>query len=94
MGSLLVRSVESAPDQINPARDAQLLLELPDLVTQDGKLLRIKGRGAPKLKGSGRGDLIARVHVSVPTKLTKAERDAIEKLQQVSREDPREEAFS
>ena len=62
--------------------------------TQDGKLLRIKGRGAAKLKGSGRGDLIARVHVSVPTKLTKAEREAIEKLQQVSREDPREEALS
>ncbi len=61
--------------------------------TEDGKLLRIKGRGAPKLKGSGHGDLIARVHVTVPKKLSKAEKEAIEKLRDVSREDPREKAF-
>ena len=62
--------------------------------TQDGKLLKIRGRGAPKLKGSGRGDLIARVAVTVPTKLSKTEREAIENLQKVSREHPREKAFS
>ncbi len=62
--------------------------------TQDGKLLRIKGRGVPKLKGSGRGDLIARVRVTVPSKLSKAEREAVEQLREVSREDPREKAFS
>ena len=61
--------------------------------TEDGKLLRIKGRGAPRLKGSGRGNLIARVHVTVPKKLSKAEKEAIEKLQEVSGEDPREKAF-
>ena len=62
--------------------------------SQDGKLLKIKGRGAPRLKGSGRGDLIARVRVTVPTKLTKAEREAIEKLKGISHENPREKAFS
>jgi molecular chaperone DnaJ len=62
--------------------------------TQDGRLLRIKGRGAPKLRGSGRGDLIARVRVTVPSKLSKAEREAVEQLREVSREDPREKAFS
>jgi molecular chaperone DnaJ len=62
--------------------------------TEDGKLLRIRGRGAPKLKGSGTGDLIARVHVTVPKKLSKAEKEAIEKLKEVSGEDPREKAFS
>src|SRR5262249_54509994 len=60
----------------------------------DGQVLRIKGRGAPKLKGAGKGNLIARVHVTVPKKLSKAEKEAIEKLQQVSGEDPREKAFS
>jgi len=61
--------------------------------TQDGTLLRVRGRGAPRLGGGGRGDLFARVHVAVPTKLTKAEREAIEQLRKVSRENPRENAF-
>ena len=58
--------------------------------TTDGTLLRVKGKGAPKLKGSGRGDLLARVKLSVPKKLTKREREAIEALQKVSRQNPRE----
>ena len=53
-------------------------------------MLRVRGRGAPKLKGSGRGDLLARVRIVVPTKLSKAEREAVENLQKVSRENPRE----
>jgi molecular chaperone DnaJ len=62
--------------------------------TQDGRQLRIRGQGAPKLKGGGKGDLIARLRVSVPQKLTKKEREALEELQKVSREDPREALFS
>jgi len=62
--------------------------------TQDGTLLRVRGRGAPRLKGDGKGDLLARVRLSVPKKVTKAEREAIENLQKVSRENPRERAFS
>jgi molecular chaperone DnaJ len=58
--------------------------------TTDGTLLRLKGKGAPKLKGSGRGDLLARVKLTVPKKLTKKEREAIEALQKISRENPRE----
>jgi DnaJ-class molecular chaperone len=62
--------------------------------SQDGKMLKVKGRGAPKLKGSGKGDLLARLRVNVPTKLSKAEREAIENLQKISRDDPREKVFS
>ena len=76
-----------------PTPDGRLSLKVP-AGTQEGRLLRMKGHGAPKLKGSGRGDLIARVRVTVPSKLTKAEREALEQLKQVSREDPRSEAFS
>jgi len=76
-----------------PTPDGRVSLKVP-AGTQDGKLLKIRGRGAPRLKGSGRGDLIARVGVTVPTKLNKAEREAIENLKKVSRENPREEAVS
>jgi molecular chaperone DnaJ len=58
--------------------------------TEDGTLLRVKGKGAPKLKGSGKGDLLARVKLSVPKKLNKKEREAVEALQKASRENPRE----
>jgi molecular chaperone DnaJ len=62
--------------------------------SETGRLLKLKGHGAPKLKGGGRGDLLARVKVSVPKKLTKKERELLEELSKVSREDPRAEAFA
>jgi molecular chaperone DnaJ len=57
--------------------------------SQDGRQLRIRSQGAPKLNGTGKGDLIARLHVAVPQKLSKQEREALEELQKVSRDDPR-----
>jgi molecular chaperone DnaJ len=61
---------------------------------QDGQLLRVRGHGAPKLDGKGRGDLLARLRLSIPKKLSKKEREAIEQLQQASHENPREALFS
>jgi DnaJ-class molecular chaperone len=62
--------------------------------TQDGRTLRVRGHGAPKLKGGGKGDLLARVRLAVPTRMSKAEREAIEELQKVQKVNPREAAFS
>jgi molecular chaperone DnaJ len=72
-----------------PTPDGRIALKVP-AGTQDGKLLRMRGQGAPKLNGGGKGDLLARVRVVVPTKLTKAEREAIEALQKASTRDVRE----
>jgi molecular chaperone DnaJ len=46
--------------------------------TQTGSLYRMRGHGMPSVRGSSRGDLIVTVHVAVPTKLTKPERDLLE----------------
>ena len=72
-----------------PTPDGRISLKVPP-GSQDGKLLRVRGKGAPKLNGGGKGDLLARVRLDVPTKLTKAEREAIEALGQASTRDVRE----
>jgi molecular chaperone DnaJ len=59
--------------------------------TSDGVMLRVKGRGAPIAGGDGRGSLLARVKIVVPKKLTKAQRDALDKLAALSGPNPREE---
>ena len=67
-----------------PTPDGPVSLTVP-AGSQHGKLLRIRGRGAPKLSGGGKGDVLARLKLTVPSKLGKAEREALEALQKVSR---------
>ena len=76
-----------------PTPDAPVTLKVKP-GTQDGTLLRVKGKGAPKLKGSGRGDVLARVKVNVPKRLKKRERELLEELQRQAHDDPREALFS
>ncbi|MEL6892639.1 MAG: molecular chaperone DnaJ [Actinomycetota bacterium] len=45
--------------------------------TQPGREFVLRQRGVPRLNGRGRGDLIARVRVEVPTKLSSAEVDLL-----------------
>jgi molecular chaperone DnaJ len=52
--------------------------------TQSGTELRLKGRGVPRLRGSGRGDLHVIVTVVVPEKPSKTERDLLKQLNEVS----------
>ena len=77
-----------------PTPDGRVSLKVP-AGSQDGKLLRVKGRGAPKLKGDGRGDLLARVRVTVPSKLTKAQKGGARGVPEgdVARRNPRDRLF-
>jgi DnaJ-class molecular chaperone len=53
--------------------------------TQNGKVLRLRGLGMPRLKGGGAGDLLAEVDVRLPVPLTPAARKLAEGLREGSR---------
>lgn len=62
--------------------------------TQDGRRFKVAGTGAPSVKsGGGRGDLIVRVSLIVPRKLSRREREILEALADERDEDVREELF-
>ncbi|HHV60017.1 MAG TPA: molecular chaperone DnaJ [Clostridiaceae bacterium] len=45
--------------------------------TQTGTVFRLKGKGIPYLRGSGRGDQYVKVNVEVPKKLTQKQRELL-----------------
>lgn len=57
--------------------------------TQDGKVLRVGGKGMPKLKGKGNGDLKVRVKVVVPSKLSAHDKDLLTQFADSHAEDLR-----
>jgi molecular chaperone DnaJ len=59
--------------------DGPLSLKVPE-GTPSGKELRVRGRGVPFLNEKGRGDLIVKVVVEIPRKLTRAQRELVGQL--------------
>ncbi len=51
-----------------------------DQGTQPEKILRLRGKGLPDVNGYGTGDLLVRIHVWIPKKLTAEEKKTMEKL--------------
>jgi molecular chaperone DnaJ len=48
--------------------------------TQSGKVLRLKGKGIPHLQRHGQGDLFVHINVWTPKKVSKEEREMLEKM--------------
>ena len=59
--------------------DGEATLDVPD-GTQNGSLLRLKGRGMPRLGSRHRGDLYVVIHVAVPTNLTKQQKELLKEF--------------
>ena len=69
-----------------PTLDGSVVLRVPP-GTRSGRTFRVKGRGVADEKGAG--DLLVTVEVAVPTKLSPAQREAIEALAVASTDSPR-----
>lgn len=62
-----------------PTVDGPTLLKIPSGI-QPGKVLRMRGKGIPYLRGSGRGDQLVIVNVEIPKTLTAEQRTLFEQL--------------
>ena len=52
--------------------------------TQPGQVLRVRGKGMPGVRGEGRGDLLVRIAVEIPTRLTAEQRKQLEEFDRLS----------
>lgn len=77
-----------------PTLDGQVTMKVPE-GTQPGKVLRLKGKGIPSLRGGMRGDQLVRIKVVVPTKLNDKQKDALRAFEAISKDNinPEEKSF-
>lgn len=62
-----------------PTVDGPSKLRIPS-GTQPGKVLRLREKGVPHLRGKGRGDQLVVVNVEIPHRLTSEQRELFEQL--------------
>lgn len=62
-----------------PTVDGMVKLKIPP-GTQSGRVFRLKERGVPHLRGTGRGDELVQVRVVTPTDLSPRERELLREL--------------
>lgn len=77
-----------------PTLDGKVVMKVPE-GTQPGRVMRLRGKGIPKLRGEGRGDQMVRVKVVVPTKLTERQKKALQNFADVAKDNinPEEKGF-
>lgn len=77
-----------------PTLDGAVTMKVPE-GTQPGKVLRLKGKGIPSLRGGLRGDQLVRIKVVVPTKLSEKQKEALRAFGDISKDNinPEEKSF-
>lgn len=68
---------EKAKDGIGSAK-----LKIPK-GTQSGTQFRVRGKGMPKLQGRGYGDVIVQVMVKIPSKVSRKQKDLLERYKKL-----------
>ncbi|SJZ96500.1 molecular chaperone DnaJ [Selenihalanaerobacter shriftii] len=77
-----------------PTLDGKVKFKIPE-GTQPGTSFRLKNKGVPHLRGSGRGDQHIKVKVIIPEKLDKDQKDLLKNFADISGEEinPEEKGF-
>ncbi|MBE0479703.1 MAG: DnaJ domain-containing protein [Dehalococcoidia bacterium] len=78
----LVDAVLGSEVQVPSPNGKRLALKIPP-ETQNGRIFRLRKQGLPALSGDGRGDLLVRVQVQLPTRLSEREKGLFEELKQL-----------
>ncbi len=77
-----------------PTLDGKVVMKVPE-GTQPGRVMRLRGKGIPRLRGTGRGDQLVRIKVVVPTKLTERQKAVLRNFADVAKDNinPEEKSF-
>lgn len=63
-----------------PTIDGPVKLKIPS-GTQPNAVIRLRGKGIPYVRGSGRGDEYIRIRITVPTKLSHKQRELLDEFE-------------
>ena len=75
-----------------PSLEGNVALTMPP-GTQSGTTMRLRGRGMPSVRGTQRGDHHVTVHVVVPSKLSKRQRELLEEYARAGGDVVEEKSF-
>lgn len=77
-----------------PTLEGTAKLKIPS-GTQPGKTFRMRSKGIPHLRGSGRGDMMVVVNIQIPTRLSKEQRQLFDELAETLESEvlPQERSF-
>ena len=77
-----------------PTLDGRVKLKIP-AETQTGKIFRLRGKGVTQVRGGGVGDLLCKVVVETPVKLTDEQQELLRQLKDSlsERHSPREKSW-
>ncbi len=68
-----------------PTLEGRAKLKVPK-GAPSGQVLRLRGQGIPSMNGHGRGDLLVRIVVQVPTKLSKRQEELLQEFEKLDAE--------
>lgn len=88
----VVEALQGATVEVPTLRGRKRLRVAPG--TKPGTVQRLRGEGAPRLGGRGRGDIHYRFTIELPRTLTPEQREAVERLAQTMNGNPRERLFT